>query len=115
MQRSAQLVKALFERWKQLARNRKPSEEDEFDWTRNELLSGIQNIELDLGDLSKAVSAGEKDPRLKLSADEISNRRKFISDLRDKIAVYKNEVSSGGRNTAREASPSHCHRKPAFL
>eukprot|EP00299_Pterocystis_sp_00344_P007755 c2661_g1_i1.p1 GENE.c2661_g1_i1~~c2661_g1_i1.p1 ORF type:complete len:244 (-),score=63.65 c2661_g1_i1:55-786(-) len=102
VQSSVNDVKAYYLRWTQLSKQRSAKEEEEYIWTRNELLQAIQNIEWDLADMTKAVNAIGQNKNLKIEPDEIAARRKFISDVRAEVTKYKSEVEKAPTTTPRQ-------------
>lgn len=74
-------VESYFRRWQGLLESDGAS--DEFEWTSKELRDKLKNIGLDLDDLQETIVVVEEAPeKFKLSQEELTNRKLFISRTR---------------------------------
>lgn len=93
-------LRAQYERWREIVENE--GDQEELEWIRGELTTGIQNIEWDLEDMTKAIEAVEKDSNYHIDNTEIASRRKFVNDTRSTVLKYKNEVSETARSRGKK-------------
>ena len=85
----------LYGRWQELLRTTNTAKDEEFQWTTNELKSGVRSIEWDLQDLDETVSIVEANPsKFNLEPSELASRKKFISDTRNFLGEVKQALVS---------------------
>eukprot|EP01104_Vermistella_antarctica_P020130 TRINITY_DN83_c0_g1_i1.p1 TRINITY_DN83_c0_g1~~TRINITY_DN83_c0_g1_i1.p1 ORF type:complete len:255 (-),score=52.93 TRINITY_DN83_c0_g1_i1:107-871(-) len=93
-------VQALFERWQQLVTSGGVGT-DEFQWTTNELKSGLESIGWDVQELEETVSIVEKDPqRFNIDDAEIRSRKDFISATKGRVGQIESEIANPRRSQA---------------
>jgi len=87
-------INTLYERWKELLGNINTSNYEEFQWTTNELKSGIKTIEWDISDLEETISIVENNRnKFKIEQSEIENRKKFVLEIKSKIQSIKDDMN----------------------
>ena len=88
------LCNAYYERFRQLTGS-SPSDQDQVEWTRNELLHNIESALLELEELERTVNIVEKKPQsYNLSEFEIKNRREFIESTKTDLNRMQNHLES---------------------
>ncbi|KAJ1962489.1 Syntaxin-6 [Dipsacomyces acuminosporus] len=100
-------AKTLLASWKRLAsKKRSPQEENEFQFTTDELHSTIKSIGTDLEDLQETIGVARGSPEeygltpalIKERQNFVSAKQKAIGDMRR--AISRPEAKLGGRGTA---------------
>ena len=77
VQQSLSGLNALYERWKDLLETSNTADNDEFDWTKNELLSQLKNIDNDLADMDETVQIVARNlDKFKLDGEELEQRKR---------------------------------------
>jgi len=86
VQNAADTAEAIFTRWQELLKSTNTAENDEFDWTTQELIDNLKTIEQDLEALDETVGIVEKNmERFHLTPFDIDQRKRFIVDTRTRI------------------------------
>jgi len=86
VQNAADTAEAIFTRWQELLKSTNTAENDEFDWTTQELIDNLKTIEQDLEALDETVGIVEKNmERFRLTPFDIDQRKRFIVDTRTRI------------------------------
>lgn len=88
-------VTSLFDRWKMILQNTDTSQNEEFQWTAEELKKGIKTIEWDLNDLEETIKVVESSKdKFGITTDELSKRKQFIQKTKDTVQQIKNAMNS---------------------
>ncbi|KAI9146106.1 syntaxin-6-like protein [Paraphysoderma sedebokerense] len=105
VQTSLQNAQAQFSSWQRLSSTNNHS--SEFQRVAAEVRNAIQNIELDLQDLSETVRIVEKTPeRFNLDHREVQSRKAFINSTQQSLQDMKDSINSGlaaAANSQRDA------------
>jgi len=95
VQRTVDGIGGIFSRWQQLLKNTNTAETDEFEFTTRELTEHLGSIEDDLKALEETVGLVEMNKeRFHLEDSDIMQRKRFISDVRQKVIDIRSEMDS---------------------
>jgi len=93
VQNAADTAEAIFTRWQELLKSTNTAENDEFDWTTQELIENLKTIEQDLEALDETVCIVEKNmDRFSLDSRDIDQRKRFIVDTRTRIQSIRGAI-----------------------
>eukprot|EP00163_Fabomonas_tropica_P006355 TRINITY_DN15928_c0_g1_i1.p1 TRINITY_DN15928_c0_g1~~TRINITY_DN15928_c0_g1_i1.p1 ORF type:complete len:249 (-),score=45.71 TRINITY_DN15928_c0_g1_i1:14-760(-) len=109
VERSVKNSQALYDRWKDLLASQNIADNDEYEWTKNELQKVLRSIDWDLQDLDETIRIAESNPgKFKLSREELASRRMFVNETRHDVSRMKEQVNnpavSGAQTNAKRGA-----------
>mmetsp|Transcript_10181 Transcript_10181/g.37862 ORF Transcript_10181/g.37862 Transcript_10181/m.37862 type:complete len:261 (-) Transcript_10181:655-1437(-) len=92
---SLSLCNAYYERFRQLTSGSSSIDQDQVEWTRNELMDNIKSALWELQELEETVLIVERQPQKYSIPDyEIKNRRDFIENTKNSLNRMQNHLES---------------------